>query len=133
VERKRHVTEGACGRYASEMRGSLQTRALARRLRGNMTPPEVALWVRLRRFGREGPKFRRQHPIGPYVLDFYCPAAKLAVEVDGFVHDTADHPQRDERRDAYLRSKGIEVIRVPAADILRDPDATAESILGLWR
>jgi len=51
-----------------------------------MTLPEVVLWQHLRGRHFSGPRFRRQHPAGPYVLDFYCPAAKLAVEIDGYVH-----------------------------------------------
>jgi very-short-patch-repair endonuclease len=67
----------------------------ARRLRKNLSLPETLLWRRLR-----GAKvrIRKQHPIGPYVLDFYCPSAKLAIEVDGFAHDTGDRPRRDDIR-----------------------------------
>ena len=67
----------------------------ARRLRRELTLPEKLLWVRLR---RSDLNFRRQHPIGHYVLDFYCPAAKLAIEVDGAAHDFGDRPARDDRR-----------------------------------
>jgi very-short-patch-repair endonuclease len=55
--------------------------------------------------------FRRQHPIGPYILDFYCSAAQLAVEVDGAGHDFAERVQRDERREAWLAQQGIKVLR----------------------
>jgi len=75
----------------------------------------------LRRRERGLPTFRRQHPVGPYVLDFYCSNARLCVEVDGASHSTSDRPQRDERRDAYLRAAGIEVVRVSAAYVLKDP------------
>ena len=67
-----------------------------------MSPPEARLWMALRKRAGGGLRFRRQHPIGPYVLDFYCDSAKLAVEVDGFAHVTGDHPERDLRRDAWL-------------------------------
>jgi len=100
----------------------------ARRLRRELSFPEKLLWVRLR-----GAKmrFRRQHPIGPYVLDFYCPGAKLAVEVDGFSHDTGNRPRRDERRTEWLNGKDIEVLRIPAKDVLADPEAVAEALIRL--
>jgi len=94
-----------------------------------MTPPEVRLWVRLRR--RDGgPSFRRQHPIGPYVLDFYCAQVKLAVEVDGRGHLDDRQIDHDERRNAWLRSQGIEVLRIQAARVMADAD---EQALLIWQ
>ena len=104
-----------------------QTIARARRLRREMTPPEARLWAALRRRAADGLRFRRQHPIGPYVLDFYCDGAKLAVEVDGFAHLTADHPQRDERRDAWLMARGVRTLRIDAREV-RDE---LEGVVGL--
>ncbi|MFK0298417.1 endonuclease domain-containing protein [Brevundimonas sp. NPDC090276] len=110
------------------MRAPLLTEKRARSLRRAMTPPETALWTRLRA-RREGlPSFRRQHPIGPYILDFYCARLHLAIEVDGLIHGTGQTPVHDDRRDAWLRSQGIEVIRFTAADVLKDADAVAHSI-----
>ena len=83
-----------------------------------MTLPEVLLWQALRGGRAGGLRFRRQHPIGPYVLDFYCPAARLAVEVDGEAHDIPDQAGHDLRRDAWLAEQGIQVLRVLAADVL---------------
>jgi very-short-patch-repair endonuclease len=100
----------------------------ARWSRRNLSLPEKLLWVRLR--GAEV-RFRKQHPIGPYVLDFYCASSKLAIEVDGFAHDTGDRPQRDERRTGWLRAQGIDVLRIPARDVLADPDAVADGLLRL--
>ena len=100
----------------------------ARRLRRELSLPETLLWVRLR---GSDVRFRRQHPIGPYVLDFYCPSAKLAIDVDGFAHDTGDRPQRDEARTNWLNGAGVEVLRVPAKDVLADPDAVADALLRL--
>lgn len=71
---------------------------------------------------------RRQHPVGPYVLDFYCARARLAVEVDGYAHSTADRPQRDERRDAWLAERGIATLRLPAELVLSDMDAAVRTI-----
>lgn len=97
----------------------------ARRLRRDLSLPELLLWQRLR---NAEVRFRRQHPIGPYVLDFYCPAAKLAIEVDGVSHDMGDRPQRDEARTGWLNELGIEVLRLAAGDVLHDPDAVADAV-----
>ncbi|HML07443.1 MAG TPA: DUF559 domain-containing protein [Xanthobacteraceae bacterium] len=75
--------------------------------------------------------FRRQHPIGPYVLDFYCAQANLGIEIDGISHDMADRPQRDDRRDAWLKKHGVTVIRIPAAELAPDVDAAADAIVRL--
>jgi len=88
-----------------------------------MSLPEVLLWQRLR-----GRGFRRQHPLGAFILDFYCARASLAIEVDGLQHDSTT--EEDGRRDARLQGLGIRTLRVPASDVLRDPDAAAEHILG---
>nr|WP_083925655.1 endonuclease domain-containing protein [Sphingomonas sp. Mn802worker] len=93
-----------------------------------MTLPEVRLWQRLRRRAA-GVKFRRQHPIAGYVLDFYCPALRLAVEVGGEAHDRGDRPQRDTRRDAILDANGLTVLHLAAVDVLRDPDAVADAMM----
>ena len=98
----------------------------ARRLRRDLSLPEKLLWVRLR---NSSVRFRRQHPVGRYVIDFYCPATKLAIEVDGFAHETGDRPNRDEARTAWLASHGIEVIRIAAKDVLSDPDSIAEALI----
>ena len=100
----------------------------ARQFRRELSLPEKLLWVRIR---RNELNFRRQHPIGEYVLDFYCPAAKLAIEVDGAAHDFGDRPQRDERRTSWLNEQGVEVLRIPAKDVLADPDENADALIRL--
>ncbi len=75
------------------------------------------------------PIFRRQHPIGPYVLDFYCAKARLAIEIDGMSHDLADRPQRDIRRDAGLKAEGVTVLRIAAGDVMRSIDDTVDGIV----
>ena len=75
------------------------------------------------------PVFCRQHPIGPYVLDFYCAKARLAVEVDGISHDMGDRPQRDIRRDAWLRSEGVSILHIPANDVMRAIDDVVDVIV----
>jgi len=104
------------------------TVATARRLRKEMTPPEIRLWFVLRRGGLHGFKFRRQHPVGPYVLDFYCAAARLAVEIDGYDHCINGRPERDARRDQWLLDQDIRTLRLPAHDVMQALDGTLDAI-----
>ena len=104
----------------------------AKRLRRTMSLPEVLLWRGLRRKAG-GFKFRHQHPVGDYVIDFYCAAVKLGVEVDGIAHDMTDRPERDERRDVFLAGQGITVTRIPAAEVLKSPVEVAEAIIAVCR
>ena len=106
------------------------TIAVARRLRKDMTLPEVALWRELRRRALEGLKFRRQQPFGPYVLDFYCPSHRLAIEVDGWGHNQGDQPARDVRRDEWLASQGVYVLRLRADEVLYRLDDAMTAIFG---
>ena len=108
------------------------TIARARPLRRSLTPPEARLWIALRAWPG-GLKFRRQHPAGPFVLDFYCDAAALAIEVDGAAHDAGDNPARDQRRDAWLGRQGISVLRIPAEDVRRRLEDVIETILAVAR
>ena len=93
-----------------------------------MSLPEVLLWQRLRG-SPMGVSFRKQHPIDPYVVDFYCRSSRLVVEIDGEAHNRGDRPQRDEARDAFLHQSGFQVMRIAAEEVLRDPDGVADSIL----
>ena len=93
-----------------------------------MTLPEGMLWQVLRR-RPDGFKFRRQHPIGRCIVDFYCPATRLVIEVDGESHSMAEHPQRDRRRDEWLCGQGLRVIRFAAADVMNDPGSVVTGIL----
>jgi very-short-patch-repair endonuclease len=83
----------------------------ARRLRREQTDEENTLWRKLRADRFAGFKFRRQHPVGKYVLDFYCPTAKLSVELDGFHHGAPEVISRDEERRRFLAMEGIEELR----------------------
>ncbi len=85
--------------------------ANARRLRREQTEEEKHLWRALRAGRFAGFKFRRQHSVGKYFLDFYCPAAKLSIELDGFQHGLPEQRQRDEEREKFLVSEGIEEMR----------------------
>jgi len=96
-----------------------------RRLRRSMSLPEVILWQALRRHSGEL-KFRRQHLCGPYILDFFCGDARLAIEVDGEAHDRDDRPRRDEARDSWLAEVGVRTLRIPASAVLADANAVIE-------
>jgi very-short-patch-repair endonuclease len=111
------------------MRAPSATIANARRLRRELSPPEARLWSRLRQRAHGLPTFRRQHPIGPYVLDFYCAKARLAIEIDGMSHDVGDRPERDLRRDAWLRAHGVTVKRISAGELTRNFDETVVAIV----
>ncbi|MDK2768236.1 endonuclease domain-containing protein [Sphingomonas sp.] len=99
----------------------------ARKLRRTMTLPEVLLWQELRG-NRTGFKFRRQHPIGPYVADFCCLSAKLIVEIDGEAHGGETGQERDRRRDKFLNDNGYGVMRVRAVDVLGSIEAVIAAI-----
>jgi very-short-patch-repair endonuclease len=92
-------------------RRGVSTTSLARLLRRNQTNEEKELWFALKAGQFAGFKFRRQHFTGKYYLDFYCPAAKLSVELDGFQHGLPEHIQRDKDRAKFLESQGIEELR----------------------
>jgi very-short-patch-repair endonuclease len=96
----------------------IRTIRRARGLRRELTLPEVVLWEAVRGRRLENLRFRRQHPIGPYVLDLYCASARLAVEVDGSSHDHPERARHDAQRDEWLRSQGLRVIRFAATDVL---------------
>jgi very-short-patch-repair endonuclease len=110
------------------MQASPRTLANARRLRKQMSLPEVLLWAAIRRGQVDGLRFRRQHPLGGYVLDFYCDEARLAVEVDGAAHDNIARAARDEVRDAWLGAHRIRVLRLPAVYVLKNLDGAIVAI-----
>jgi len=82
-----------------------------------MSPPERILWKLLRN-GQLGVKFRRQHPIGPYIADFYCAEIRIVIEIDSnTAHGTEAAEKHDKRRDEYIRNLGLQVLRIPTNDI----------------
>jgi very-short-patch-repair endonuclease len=102
------------------MQADEKTRNLAKRLRRRMSRPETLLWNALRANRLEGLHMRRQHPIGPYVLDFFCAAVKLAIEVDGGVHNIEERRERDAERSSRLGARGVRTLRVPAHVVEND-------------
>ena len=93
------------------------TIGIARKLRRKLTLPEGLLWRELRK-RPEGLKFRRQHPAGPFVLDFVCLQARLAIEIDGEAHNRGRSPARDMARDEWLMNQGYRTLRIAARDVL---------------
>jgi very-short-patch-repair endonuclease len=107
---------------------SEQMRARARQLRRDATGPERVLWKLLRDRRLSGVKFRRQHAVGPYIVDFYCPSHRLVVELDGRSHD--DRGLDDRRRQDYLESiAGLKVFRVGNDDVLHDRESVVLGVL----
>jgi len=98
----------------------------AKKLRSNMTDAERRLWYRLRAHRFDGHKFKRQIPVGPYVVDFACLGRKVVIEVDGGQH--ADS-RSDIARDTYLRDQGFQVLRFWNNDVLKNTEAVLEVIL----
>jgi very-short-patch-repair endonuclease len=102
--------------------------ARAKVLRQNSTDAERLLRGGLRAHRLNGASFRRQTPIGPYIVDFVCHAAKLVVEIDGGQHFEPAHRQRDARRDAFLMSKGFEVLRFNNREVMTNRQGVLEAI-----
>ena len=90
-------------------------------LRNNLTPAEAKLWFYLKS-SQLGEKFRRQHSVGSYILDFYCPRKKLAVELDGSPHDTEQGYQNDQKRTEYINKQGIKVIRFENKEVINNTE-----------
>jgi very-short-patch-repair endonuclease len=97
-------------------------------LRSALTPAEIRLWQALKGKQLAGRKFRRQHSIGRYVLDFFCPAESIAVELDGAAHDSAAANRRDERREAFLASLGIHVMRLENRHVMENLEGVLAEI-----
>jgi very-short-patch-repair endonuclease len=109
-----------------KLTGPDETITRARQLRGTMSLPERMLWRALR--GRQtGLRFRRQHPAGPYVLDFYCHEARLCVEVDGAQHGFTS--KQDLARDAWLMRLGVRTMRIAAHDVFRNLEGVVQHIV----
>jgi very-short-patch-repair endonuclease len=114
-----------------------RNRAFARAMRSNMPDAEFRLWCELRNRGLDGLKFRRQHPIGPYIVDFFCPAKRLVVEVDGEQHSAEDNRRAGIQRTHWLETQGLMVIRFWTNEVIRELDAVCAAIIaaskGEWR
>ena len=105
-----------------------QTVRRARKLRKEMSLPEVLLWRELKA-RPAGLKFRRQHPNNLIVCDFACMSERLIIEIDGESHNMGDRPTRDEKRDAWLSDNGYRVLRIPARHVLNDINSVIDGIV----
>jgi very-short-patch-repair endonuclease len=103
-------------------------RAVAKKLRANTTPHERILWRALKELPVDGTHFRRQAPIGPYVVDFFCPAKRLILELDGGHHNEDETAKRDSERQLWLEREGYHVIRFWNSEITGDLTAVLERI-----
>ena len=119
---------GSFRQRCSSGRMAYRNTLIAKHLRKNMTSHEVRLWIALKRLKPRGFKFRRQVPLGPYVVDFACFAPRLVIEVDGGQHTRLDQVRRDRDRDAWLRAKGFRVHRIWNYQIDREFDAVMDAI-----
>ena len=114
------------------MKGPLDPEFLdfARRLHKNQTDADRLLWSILRSRPLLGLKFRRQQPIGPYILDFYCHDYKLCIELDGGQHYTSNGQQNDKDRMAFIALRGIHVLRFSNLDVMRNLEGVLLTIAG---
>ncbi|MEM9997829.1 MAG: endonuclease domain-containing protein [Bacteroidota bacterium] len=106
---------------------------LRRHLRTHGTAAEAVLWTRLKNRQVAGRRFRRQHSFGPYVVDFYCPAERLAIELDGAPHFTPDGHARDAARDQHLAAAGVRVLRFENRIVFAHPEAVLATIRAAFR
>jgi very-short-patch-repair endonuclease len=104
-------------------------RRFAKAMRREMTPAELALWQYLRKPGIGDLRFRRQTPIGPYIVDFFCPQRRLIVEIDGGQHASLDGISSDAERDAWLRQQGYRLVRLWNNDVSGNIDGVCAAIL----
>ena len=102
----------------------------SRTLRRSLTEPEIMLWSRLKTRGTGKPIFRCQYVYESMIFDFYCPAARMAVEVDGSTHWDEENRARDEARDRWLAKRGIEVLRIGAGEVFRGLSGVVDAVIG---
>ena len=106
---------------------------LRQHLRTHGTPAEARLWTLLKNGQVGGRRFRRQHGVGPYVLDFYCPSERLAIELDGAVHGTPEQATYDAERTRHLGRVGIRVIRFENRAVFDGPGGVVAAIAAAFR
>jgi very-short-patch-repair endonuclease len=113
---------------AENIHNKKELKTLRRELRKNLTPAEARLWKFLQNSQLEGRKFRRQHSIGRYIIDFYCPGEKLAIELEGNVHFNPVNEQYDLARIAFLNSYNIKVVKFENKDVFEKIEIVIELI-----
>ncbi|MFL6843463.1 MAG: endonuclease domain-containing protein [Allosphingosinicella sp.] len=110
------------------LQAPIKTVKLARKLRKDLSPAERLLWWALKQ-RPGGYKFRKQCPQGPFALDFACLEARLAIEVDGEAHGRGDRPERDARRDSFLKKLGFSTMRIPAQEVFGNLEGVVRGIV----
>ncbi len=120
--------QGVVSKITGGISNKHELKDVRRELRSNLTMSEAALWKLLQNSQLDGRKFRRQHSIGNYVLDFYCPAERLAVELDGEVHKNPTQADYDFIRDKWLEEQGIRIIRFENKIIFENPEGLLQEI-----
>ena len=106
---------------------------LRQRLRSHGTPAEARLWTLLKNGQVDGRRFRRQYGVGPYILDFYCPSERLAVELDGAVHDAPGRAAYDAARTQHLDGVGVRVLRFENRSVFDGPEGVVAAIADAFR
>jgi very-short-patch-repair endonuclease len=114
----------------SPARWHRQQKPAAREMRRAPTETEQLLWGKLRRRQLAGLHFRRQHPLGPYIADFFCVDAQLVIEIDGAIHERTDQIERDTLRSEGLKQIGVKVLRFTTADVMHRMDWVLARIRG---
>lgn len=104
---------------------------LRRKLRNNLTPPEVVLWAHIKNTQLSGLRFRRQYGIGRYVVDFYCPKKRLVIEIDGSYHTRPEVREYDRIRQRFIESFNICVLRFSSGDIFDNIDGVLKRIVSV--
>ena len=122
------MRDGDCMPRTAKPKSPTAVRVRARQLRRPLTPAEQVLWQHLRNRNFGG-KFRRQRPIGPFIVDFYCNEARLVVELDGEPHNHAAQAEHDELRREWPQDRGYRVLRFWNQDVLRDTAFVIAAIL----
>ena len=103
-------------------------KAIRQDLRNNATFEETLLWQQLKGSKLNNKKFRRQHSIGNYIVDFYCPENKLVIELDGGIHSTKEAKEKDQHRDENLINFGLKVLRIENEEVIKDITSVLEKI-----
>jgi very-short-patch-repair endonuclease len=113
------------------LRNDPELKQRRRELRRNQTEVEKTFWSHVRNKQFYGIRFVRQYSIGPYILDFYCPTVKLAIELDGGQHNQKESLEYNATRSEYLREQGIDVLRFWNHEVLLDIDSILAKIAGI--
>lgn len=114
--------------YPKHINNQKHLKDFRKNLRKNLTPSEAKLWLCLKNKQLEGKRFRRQFSVGNFILDFYCPQQKIAIELDGKHHYTPEGRMVDEERDAFLSDQGIKFLRFENIRVLKQIENVLEKI-----